>query len=94
LFAGFVKIIVEKQTSSFNTLTVVGVTLSGMLLIVFLVLIVIVNKWRRSLNETNSNRARKTEDQERNPAFDENLSDVYDEINDDLKDKVSTTSFL
>ncbi|XP_056023164.1 uncharacterized protein LOC125651667 isoform X2 [Ostrea edulis] len=79
----FVKVIVEKQTSSFNTLTIVGISISGSLLIVFIVLIVMVNKWRMSANRTNSDNNLRTEEHTHHTVFDETLSEVYDEIKED-----------
>ncbi|XP_056023169.1 uncharacterized protein LOC130046342 isoform X2 [Ostrea edulis] len=79
----FVKVIVEKQTSSFHTLTIVGISISGSLLIVFIVLIVMVNKWRMSANRTKSDNKGRTEEHAHHTAFDETLSEVYDEIKED-----------
>ncbi|XP_062566612.1 uncharacterized protein LOC134228932 [Saccostrea cucullata] len=80
----YIEVIVEKQasSSSFNTLALIGIAISGLLLLVFVILVVLVNKWRMSANKKNSDdNTRRNQDS--HTGCSEPQSEVYDEIKDD-----------
>ncbi|XP_062601521.1 uncharacterized protein LOC134263223 [Saccostrea cucullata] len=73
----YAEVIMEEKLYSFNTLTVVGVVVSGLLLIMTLAILTVI--YKRSKSSTKDER-RENNDQYPNPMYDE--SEVYDEIPD------------
>lgn len=80
IWFGFTEAVEKQFYSPFNTLTVIGITVSGIFLVLFVILITMFIKWRQSGKKKISNNRKINSQQTPTHTFKEILPDAYDEI--------------